>query len=257
MDWGWGSKMSNHCSWIIFCGSTNGLDNCDQCMCFKSRGGKNIIVFQSDPLKVCALICTASCLSSLGCESVVSKYCSIVTGKWRAQCPQLQAVCCCWHRGIHRVMSVATNSSVISFFALPVDGWLSRDSIELDLAARRTLTVLSPIMSGVFFLYSCMHLYVKQMNERDISAYLDQNRSITRTLLPSLHFFFISPITPPWLLKWEFCLTLISCGEVCKKLIRKSKRAGRSSICNIISVLVCKCLRNKQSMGKNLVQRWT
>lgn len=48
-------------------------------------------------------------------------------------------------------------------------------------------------------------------------------------------------------------MTLISCGEVCERLIRKSKS---SSVCKIISMLLFECLGNKQSAGRSLVQRW-
>lgn len=195
-------------------------------------------------------------LPSLGCEVVVSKYCSIVTVQWWAQCPHLQAVLQCWHRGIRWVMSIATNSSVISFFTGPVDGWHSRDFIEPDLAARQEVAVLSPIVSreeyfvfvGFLFLYIYIYFFFA-------SVYAFKRDQLRGTLMPSLDFF-LSPITPPRLLKREFCLTLISCGEACKKLIRKSKRGGSSSICNIISTLLCECLGNKQSVGRISVQRW-
>lgn len=90
------------------------------------------------------------------------------------------------------------------------------------------------------------------MKERDISVYLDQNTSITKDINAFLAFFLLlSPITLLWILKWEFCLTLISGGEVCMKLIRKSKRGGSScSVCNIILTLLCECLGNKQSVGR-------
>lgn len=124
-------------------------------------------------------------LSALGCEVVVSKYCSIVTAQWRAQCPQLQAVWRCWHRRIHRVMSIATNL-LRHLISLPgqVDGWHSGDLIEPDLAARRELAALTPIVSAEWRSV-CLRMHCKQINRR--------------TSMPSLHFFFfvVSPHYSP------------------------------------------------------------
>lgn len=67
----------------------------------------------------------------------------------------------------------------------------------------------------VFFLHVCVCAFTHKiiytnMKERDISVCFDQNRSITKDINAFLAFFSSHFFTPPWLLKWEFCLTLIS-----------------------------------------------
>lgn len=131
-------------------------------------------------------------------------------------------------------------------FARHVDEWHSRDSIEPDLASRQNLNcpltycVWSGVFFFFFFFFSCVCIKPRSIVE-DINAILA---------------FFLLPLLPPQLKKWEFCLTLIGCIELGKMLIRKWKGGGSSSVCNIISALPCECLGNKQSVGGGSVQRW-
>lgn len=130
-------------------------------------------------------------LSSLGCEAAVSKYCSIVTVWWRAQCPP--SCLALLTQGDSLGNEYCNKLLRHLIFARQVDGWHSRDLIERDLPARRELAVLSLTVSGegwfvfllfFFFFYICV---------------CTRNRSIAKDVNAILAFFFIPhyPLSVP------------------------------------------------------------
>lgn len=194
------------------------------------------------------LLSFSPCLSLLCCEPPVSSYCSIVTASKRAHCPRLQAVWHCWHRGIHQRNEYGNKLLRHLIFTGQVDGWHSWDSVEPNLAGSVSSAhcpdtyCMGRSVGGVFFFFYCIWFKANQLQ---------------RLLMLSMHFL-EARITPPRLLKWEFCLTLISCGEICKRLIKKSKQWGSTGICIITTLLwmLPEALEINRAWGGGPVLRW-
>lgn len=117
------------------------------------------------------------------------------------------------------------------------------------------------------YVYTFIHTFLEI--QESVNVYFSQNKCITIDInaFPACLFFvlcffvfLISHYSPPsphhMLVKWVFCLSLISFGEVCNNLIRKSKSWEVKQCVYNIARTVCECSGDKQSMGRRWVQSW-
>lgn len=181
--------------WVISCWSRRRLSIFLISVCLKSNEPA-FTVFQSDPLRVCVL--TETHLYGFPASPFVIAW-------LRSCCFQVLQYC---HRVVKGSVSSAPSCLLLLtqgdspgneccnkllrhlIFARLVNGWLSGDLIDPDLAARRALAVLSTIMSGecfspavCAFIHKIMifaheregYKYIfwsKQINYKDINAFL-------------------------------------------------------------------------------------